>query len=92
VRSKAQSPCLHRAVVEIQGIPFCGPCARQQEVYFAIGELTQEKAQGFGSKPLAEALERMRRERAGSTEGLAAEMHHGHSGADENDPLALMKS
>jgi len=79
--------------VEIRGIPFCEACAREQEAYFAIGELTQEEeVQGFGSKPLAEALERMRRERAGSTEGLAAEMYHGHSGADEIEPLALMKS
>jgi hypothetical protein len=69
VRSKTESPCLHRAVVEIRGIPFCGACAREQEAYFAIGELThEEEAQGLGSKPLAEALERMRRERAGSTD------------------------
>ena len=93
VRSKTETPCLHRAAVEIRGIPFCESCAREQEAYFAIGELTQEEeAQGFGSKPLAEALERMRRERAGSTEGLTAEMHHGHSGADESEPFALMKS
>jgi hypothetical protein len=58
VRSKTQSPCLHQAVVEIQGISFCEACAREQEAYFAIGELTQEGAQGFGSKPLADALER----------------------------------
>jgi hypothetical protein len=92
VRSKTESPCLHRATVEIRGIPFCESCAREQEAYFAIGELTQEEAQGFGSKPLAEALERMWRKRGGSTEGLAAEMHHGISGADESEPLALMKS
>jgi predicted Fe-S protein YdhL (DUF1289 family) len=73
VRSKTESPCLHRATVEIRGIPFCESCAREQEAYFAIGELTQEeKAQGFGSKPLAEALERMRRERTGGREGIAA--------------------
>ena len=89
VRSRTQSPCLHQAVVEIRGIPFCEACARQQEAYFAIGELTQEEAQGFGSKRLAEALERMRRERAGSTEGIEAEMHHGHSDVDESKPLAL---
>ena len=93
VRSKTESPCLGRAEVEIRGIPFCEACAREQEAYFAIGELTQEeKAQGFGSKPLAEALERMRRERAGSTEGIEAGMHHGHSGVDEIEPVALMKS
>jgi predicted Fe-S protein YdhL (DUF1289 family) len=92
VRSKTETPCLHRAAVEIRGIPFCESCAREQEAYFAIGELTQEEAQGFGSKPLAEALERMRRERAGSTEEIEAELHHGHSGVDEIEPPALMKS
>ena len=90
VRSRTQSPCLHQAVVEIRGIPFCEACARNQEVYFAIGELTQEeKAQGFGSRPLAEALERMRRERAVSRNGIAAKMHQGLSGVDEIEPLAL---
>ena len=64
VRSKRESPCTNQAVVEIQGIAFCEPCAREQEAYFAIGELTQG-TQGLRSKPLAEALERMRRERAG---------------------------
>jgi len=53
--------------VEIRGIAFCGSCAREQEAYFTIGELTKE-TQGLRSKPLAEALERMRRERAGGTE------------------------
>ncbi len=62
VRSKTQSPCLKPAVVEIRGIPFCEACAREQEVYFTIGELTLGK-QCLRSKPLAEALERMRRER-----------------------------
>ena len=79
-------------MVEIRGIPFCEACAREQKAYFAIGELTQEEAQGFGSKPLAEALERMRQEHAGSTEEIEAEMHQGLSGADESEPLALMKS
>jgi hypothetical protein len=93
VRSKTETPCLHRAAVEIRGIPFCESCAREQEAYFAIGELTQEEeAQGFRGKPLAEALERMRRERAGGRKGIATKMHHGHSGVDESEPLALMKS
>jgi hypothetical protein len=93
VRSKTQSPCLHRAVVEIGGIPFCEACAREQEAYFAIGELTQEEeVQGFGSKPLAEALERMWRERAGGRKCIAAKIHHGLSGADEIEPIALMKN
>jgi hypothetical protein len=92
VRSKTQSPCLHQAVVEIRGILFCEACAREQEAYFAIGELTQEGAQGFRSKPLAEALERMRRERAGGRTGITAKMHHGLSDVDESEPLALMKN
>ncbi len=52
VRSKTESPCLHQAVVQILGIPFCEACAREQERYFAIGELTQEESQGLRSKPL----------------------------------------
>jgi hypothetical protein len=78
--------------VEIQGVAFCGPCAREQEAYFVIGELTREEEQGLRSKPLTEALERMRRERAGGREGIAAEIHHGLSGVDETKPLALTKS
>jgi hypothetical protein len=88
VRSKTESPCLNQAVVEIRGIPFCEPCAREQEAYFAIGELTRGK-HSLRSKPLADALSRMRRERAGSREGIAAEMRHGLSGVDESKPLAL---
>jgi hypothetical protein len=75
--------------VEILGVAFCGPCARQQEVYFAIGELTHEDGRDLGSKTLAQVLERKRRERAESTNGIAAEMHHGLSGVDETKPLAL---
>ena len=92
VRSKTESPCPHRAVVEIRGIAFCGPCAREQEAYFAIGELTQEETQGLRSKPLAEALERMRRERAGGKGGIAAGMHHGSPGVNGAERLALTKS
>jgi hypothetical protein len=56
VRSKTQSPCLHWAVVEIRGIPFCEACACEQEMYFAIGELTQREAQGLRSEPLSKTL------------------------------------
>ena len=62
VRSRTESPCLKPAEVEIRGIPFCEPCAREQEAYFAIGELTHGK-HSLPSKPLAEVLGRMRRER-----------------------------
>ena len=60
VRSKTEYPCPRRAVVEIRGIPFCGPCAREQEAYFAIGELT-EAPEGLREKPLVELLNRMQR-------------------------------
>ena len=90
VRSNTESPCPRTAVVEIRGVTFCGPCAREQEAYFAIGELTQEETQGLRSKPpLAEALERMRRERAGGKEGIAAGKHQRLSGADETERLYL---
>jgi hypothetical protein len=92
VRSKTESPCPRRAVVKIRGIAFCGSCAREQEAYFAIGELTQEQTQGLRSKPLAEALERMRRERAGGKGGIAAELHRGFSGVNKAERLALTQS
>jgi hypothetical protein len=56
VRSRTQSPCLHRAVVEIWGIPFCEACAREQEAYFAIGELTQEETRDLRGEPLSKSL------------------------------------
>jgi hypothetical protein len=56
-------------VVEIRGIPFCEACAREQEVYFAIGELTQEETRDLRGEPLnkafgktlGEMLDKMRR-------------------------------
>jgi hypothetical protein len=92
VRSKTGSPCHRRAVVEMRGVAFCGPCAREQEAYFAIGELTQEdETRGSGGKLLVEALQRLRREREGGTENIAAETHHRFSAVDETEPLALAK-
>jgi hypothetical protein len=73
VRSKTQSPCLHRAVVEVRGIPFCEACALEQEAYFAIGELTREETQGLRSEPLSKTLgETLDRLRGQRTRGLAA--------------------
>jgi hypothetical protein len=92
VRSKTESSCPRRAVVEIRGVAFCGPCAREQEAYFAIGELTQEEddeTQASSGKLLVEALKRLRQERAGGRAGTAAGTHHRFSGADETEPLAL---
>jgi hypothetical protein len=54
-------------VVEIRGIPFCEACAREQEAYFAIGELTQEETRDLRGEPLSkslgEMLDGMRRQR-----------------------------
>jgi predicted Fe-S protein YdhL (DUF1289 family) len=68
VRIDTESPCTRSAEVEILGVAFCGACAREQEAYFAIGELTHEEARDLRSKTLAEVLERRRRERAGSAD------------------------
>jgi hypothetical protein len=90
VRSRTESPCPRQVAVEILGVGFCGPCAREQEGYFAIGELVARgEAPGLRSTPLAEALKRMRRERAGRREGTAAETHHEPSDVHETKPLAL---
>jgi hypothetical protein len=75
VRSETESPCLHPAAVEIEGIPFCERCARDQEAYFAVGELTQALASDRGchvqsfhrDEQLAEILRRMRRDKADRT-------------------------
>ena len=89
VRSKTQLPCLHPAVMEIRGIPFCDACAREQEAYFAIGELTREETQGLRNEPLSkklgETLERIRRQRAG---GLTAAGRLGFPSLDETGCLA----
>jgi cold shock protein len=43
-------------VLKIWGIPFCEACAREQEAYFAIGELRM-RAQGLASdRELAERI------------------------------------
>jgi hypothetical protein len=60
VRSGTDNPCLRLAVVKVKGISFCEPCAREQEAFFAIGELT-EASEGLRDEPLLELLNRMRR-------------------------------
>ena len=92
VRIYTQSPCPRSAEVEILGVAFCGPCARQQEAYFAIGELTHEDTEGLRSEPLAAALKMMRRERAGVKKTVAAELHHGLAHARESQAIALTNS
>ncbi len=68
VGNKTGNPCARRADVEILGVAFCGACAREQEAYFAIGELVDEEVRDFRNKPLAEALERIWRDRTGSAD------------------------
>jgi hypothetical protein len=69
VRSRTENPCPRRAEVEILGVAFCVPCARRQEAYFALGELTQqEEARDLRSGPLVQALKRIRRDHTGSTD------------------------
>ncbi len=63
VRSGTDNPCLHPAVVKVRGISFCQQCAREQEAYFAIGELT-EAPEGLRDEPLVELLNRMRPRRS----------------------------
>jgi hypothetical protein len=97
VRSRTQSPCLHQAVVEILGIPFCEACAREQEVYFAIGELTQEETRDLRSEPLSkslaetlgEMLSGMRRQR---TDDLATWRRLDLPRVDEPDVWRLRKA
>jgi hypothetical protein len=88
VRSKTLSPCPHRAVVEIRGILFCEACAREQEAYFAIGELTQGP-QFPRSKTLGEMVDGLRRQHA---DGRAAARGLALPSVDETERLALTKS
>jgi len=93
VRSSTGSPCPRRAVAEIRGVAFCGPCAREQEAYFAIGELVvREEARGHRGRALAEALKRARRERSGGKEGTSAGTRRGPSSVYEAERPALRAS
>ncbi len=67
VRSGTNSPCWRPAAVEIGGVPFCEPCAREQEAYFTIGELTDYPRGLGGDGPLVGVLDqawRIKRSRA----------------------------
>ena len=59
------------------GVLFCERCAREQEAYFAIGELTRARDPladipgihgSYGDGPIREALGRLRREFSGTAE------------------------
>jgi hypothetical protein len=78
VRSRTNDPCLRPAVVKVRGVPFCEPCAREQEAYFAIGEITEASSQRLDDEEsLVDMLEwmrqiRRRRHLAGNHEPDAA--------------------
>jgi hypothetical protein len=49
-------------VVEVRGVPFCEPCAREQEAYFAIGEITGASSTRLDDEEsLVDMLEWLRR-------------------------------
>ena len=83
--------------MEIRGIPFCEACAREQEAYFAIGELTQEETRDLRIEPLSkslaetlgEMLSGMRRQR---TDDLAVARHLDLPRVDEPGVLRLRKA
>ena len=60
VRSGTDNPCRRPASVRIGGVSFCEPCARQQEAYFAVGELTEEPRSPHDDERLIRQLDRMR--------------------------------
>lgn len=66
VRSETNDSCPRPAVVKIRGIPFCEPCAHEQEAYFSVGELAEAQAQiadwarqaeSLSNRPLVEVLD-----------------------------------
>lgn len=75
VRSRTDRPCPYPAAVEIQGVPFCEQCAREQRRYFEIGDLTraletrgvreQRSPRGSRNGPLGEMPEGALRELVG---------------------------
>ena len=68
VRSATEDPCGRPAAVEIQGVPFCGRCAREHEEYAAIGALTDPVSESDSGRlretSLTESLRKLRRQRA----------------------------
>jgi hypothetical protein len=42
VRSGTDDPCRRPSAVKIGSVPVCEPCAREQEAYFAVGEVTED--------------------------------------------------
>ncbi len=74
VRSGTTHPCDRPAAVRLQGVPFCELCAREQEVYFAIGGLT-EAAEEAGAEGFAVAVRLMKKIRSRHQMGQNPEPH-----------------
>lgn len=66
VRSGTDNPCPRPASVTIRGVPFCEPCAHEQEAYFTIGELTEGSPRFYERVLLGELdqMQRIRRRRS----------------------------
>lgn len=67
VGRETERPCPNPAAVELRGVPFCEFCAREQEAYFTVGEITQEltddrtrRADSSLDEPLAGMLNLLR--------------------------------
>lgn len=70
VRSGTDLPCGRSATVRLLGVLFCEECAREQNAYFAIGDLTRRRDPlaeipglhgSYRDGPLVEALRALRR-------------------------------
>ena len=67
VRSGTDAPCGRPAALQILGVSFCESCAREQEAYFLIGELTSARGGDIlREETLLGALGRVRRGLASS--------------------------
>ena len=84
------NPCPYPAVVQIRGVHFCERCAREQEAYFLVGDLTQPHILDEGL--LAKALEmtrwERRREEASGTGEARSAIHGRRAGCGELDNAA----
>jgi len=61
MRSGTDNPCPGPAAVLLWDVLFCEACAREQEAYFAIGELTEGPRSPRDDARLIGVLDRMQR-------------------------------
>ena len=78
VRSQTESPCGRPATTAVLGVLLCERCAREQEGYFAVGELTQAPR---GREPSGNvAPTRARRTRPPRAAGVLRRLREGSTG------------